>query len=119
MRALPTINPDDFWDYCYDTSDELIRREFGEDITHNVDKATIIEFAKRHPELRERYVKAKEQEGGEPYNLKADPSGYYQPYVVARGWTAANLLAFNDRLGFGFVGCHLAIHETIQKLRGK
>jgi hypothetical protein len=92
LRALPTINPDDFWDYCYDTSDEVIRREFGDDITRNVDKATIIGFAKRHPDLRERYVKAKEQEGGEPYNLKTDPNGYYQPYVGARGWAATNLL---------------------------
>jgi hypothetical protein len=42
LRALPTINPKDFWDYCFDTSNELLRREFGEEITRQVDKRTIV-----------------------------------------------------------------------------
>ncbi|QHO76521.1 hypothetical protein ACH79_31780 [Bradyrhizobium sp. CCBAU 051011] len=92
LRALPTINPSDFWDYCFDTQNETIRREFGNDITRNVDKATIIDLARRHPELREKYVKAKETEGSEPYNLNTDPHGYYQPYLVARGWAGKNIV---------------------------
>jgi hypothetical protein len=92
LRALPTINPHDFWDYCYDVENELLRREFGKDITRHVDKATIVRLAMEHPDLRERYVKSKEQIGGEPYDLRADPSGFYQPYLVARGWANNNLL---------------------------
>ncbi|MGL3208071.1 hypothetical protein [Bradyrhizobium sp. BR 1433] len=92
LRSLPTINPADFWDYCFDTQNETIRREFGSDITKNVDKATIIDLARRHPELREKYIKAKEVEGSEPYNLRTDPHGYYQPYLAARGWAGNNLI---------------------------
>jgi len=92
LRSLPTINPNDFWDFCFTNSNDTIRREFGNEITRNVDKRTIVDFAKRHPELRERYVKSKEVEGGEPYDLRADPSGFYQPFLGARGWSANNLL---------------------------
>jgi hypothetical protein len=92
LRALPTINPADFWDYSFSNDNDTLRREFGDEISRNVDKATIVAFAKRHPELRERYVKSKEVEGGEPYDLQADPSGFYQPFLRARGWTSKNLL---------------------------
>jgi hypothetical protein len=68
----------------------LIRREFGEEITRNVDKATIVKFAKQHPELRERFVRKKEHDGSEPYDLKKDRSGYYQPYLAAFGWANQN-----------------------------
>ena len=86
LRPLPTINPDDFWGYCYETETALLRREFGEEITSNVDKETIVKFARDHPELRERYVKTKEREGGEPYNLRTDPEGFYQPFLGGMGW---------------------------------
>jgi hypothetical protein len=91
LRALPTINARDFWDFCFDTSNELLRREFGDEITRNVDKTTIVSFAKKHPELRKRYVKSKEVTGGEPYDLNDDPNGYYQPYLNASGWANAHL----------------------------
>jgi hypothetical protein len=60
LRPLPTINPDDFWGYCYDTQTELLRRQFGSDITKRVSKEMIIEFAREHPDLRRRYIKTKE-----------------------------------------------------------
>jgi len=92
LRPLPTINPDDFWGYCYETESDLVRREFGKDITSRVDKETIVELARRHPELRERYVKAKEHEGGEPYDLRADPEGFYQPFLGGVSWADRNAL---------------------------
>jgi hypothetical protein len=63
LRPLPTINPDDFWGYCYDAEPELIRQQFGEDITRHVDKEKIVQLAREHPDLRERCVRSKEQEG--------------------------------------------------------
>lgn len=92
LRSLPTINANDFWDYCYDTQNELIRREFGDEITHNVDKATIVKFARKHPELRKQYVGVKEERGSEPYDLKTDPSGFYRPYLGAQTWASQNPL---------------------------
>jgi len=95
LRPLPTINPDDFWGYCFATENELVRREFGNDITGHVDKQTIVKLARAHPNLRERYVKSKEVEGGEPYNLRADPEGFYQPYIDGYGWGAKNPFVVN------------------------
>lgn len=90
LRPLPTINPDDFWGYCYDTEIEVLRRKFGEEITRHVDKEMIVEFARENPSLREKYVRSKEVEGGESYDLRADPIGFYQPYIDALGWAETN-----------------------------
>lgn len=92
LRALPTINSEDFWDYCFSNHNDTIRREFGDEISRNVDKASIVELAQKYPDLRRRYVRSKEIEGSEPYDLRADTSGYYQPYLGARGWSSNNLL---------------------------
>jgi hypothetical protein len=40
LRRLPTINPDDFWDYCYTNENETLRLQYSADITKNVDKPT-------------------------------------------------------------------------------
>jgi len=114
LRPLPTINPEDFWGYCYDTQTETIRREFGEEITRHVDKKTIIEFARKHPDLRERYVKNKENEGSEPYNLRTDPSGYYQPYLGAFSWADRN--KFKAKIG-SKDDVYTAVHDFIGRFK--
>jgi hypothetical protein len=92
LRPLPTINPVDFWGFCYEVAPETLRQQFGEEITRNVDKEKIIALAREHPELRERYVRNKEQEGGEAYNLRSDPEGYYQPFLGGAGWARQHAL---------------------------
>jgi hypothetical protein len=86
LRRLPTINPADFWDYCYDNHNEVIRQRYGEDIARNVDKPTIIDLARAQPDFREEYLKEKEAEGGVPYDLEVDPNGLYQPAAQASEW---------------------------------
>ncbi len=63
LRDLPTISSGNFWDYCYSNENETLRNDFGVDITRNVDKKTITDFARRHSDLRQRFIEHTEQEG--------------------------------------------------------
>lgn len=56
IRDLPTISAADFWNYCYDNENDLLRTDFSYDITRNVDKKTIVNFARKHPDLRQKYL---------------------------------------------------------------
>lgn len=80
LRSLPTINPDDFWEYCYTNENETLRIEYSADVTRRVDKRTIVSFARRHPEIRSHYVGAVEERQPQPYDLERDPKGLIQWY---------------------------------------
>lgn len=88
LRPLPTINPDDYWSYCYSAHSGLVAEMFGDDITNRVDKETIIDFAKAHPETRSQYVKEKEEEGTEPYDFPNDPKGFIKWYKATADFVA-------------------------------
>jgi hypothetical protein len=95
LRPLPTINPDEFWNYCYDNDLDLLRRMFGEDISRQVDKKSIIELAQKHPQLRKDYVAQLEDEGAQPYDLADDPRGVYIWYEATKDWVDNNPRAFS------------------------
>jgi hypothetical protein len=90
LRQLPTMNADDFWDYCYTNENELLRREFSDDIKKNVDKATIIEFAKQHSDIRKHYQDYIEGEPITPYNLLKDERGYHKWYDASARYCMAH-----------------------------
>lgn len=80
LRDLPTISADAFWDFCYTNENETLRNDFGADITRNVDKKTIIDFARKHPELRAEFLKQVEYEGAKPYDYSEDRRGLVKWY---------------------------------------
>lgn len=80
LRDLPTISPEEFWDYCWSNENELLRSELGEDITKRVNKHEIIEVARRHPELRQEFVGAAEVQGSKPYDVREDRAGHTRWY---------------------------------------
>lgn len=84
IRELPTITADDFWDYCYVNENEVLRIEFGQDITSKVDKETIINFARKHPEVRQRYIQEVESGEPTPYDFVADRKGYIRWHEAAQ-----------------------------------
>jgi hypothetical protein len=86
LRRLPTINPDDFWDFCYDNHNDVLRQRYGDDIKRHVDKITIVDLARAHPDFRSQFMRRKEAEGGVPYDLDRDPNGLYQPAAEASRW---------------------------------
>jgi hypothetical protein len=92
LRSLPTIDAQDFWEYSYSNENETLRREYSQDVTKRVDKETIVSFARRHPEIRSRYVDYREQTGSEPYNYVRDPQGLVKWYDASASFCATNPL---------------------------
>jgi hypothetical protein len=90
LRRLPTINPGNFWDYCYDNHNDTLRQRYGDDITRNVDKQTIVDLARALPRLRAQYIRIKESEGSPAYDIDRDPNGIYQPAAQAFRWARAH-----------------------------
>ena len=95
LRSLPSIDPDDFWQYCYDNENETLRDEYSADITRHVDKKTIIAFARRHPEFRMGYLQHLETNPPSPYDFETDPRGLYQWYDTALAFCASHPLAIS------------------------
>lgn len=92
LRDLPTINTDDFWDYSWSNENQVIRTEFSHDITKNVAKKEIVDFARRHPEIRYRYIMFREEYPPDPYNFQRDPKGLVNWYEATRQFCADNPL---------------------------
>jgi len=92
LRQLPTINLDEFWDYAFDNENETLRNDFSYDIQKNVKKDVIIEFAKRHPEIRDRFIKATEKSPPNPYDFSRDSKGFVRWYSASRNYCKAKPL---------------------------
>lgn len=95
LNDLPTVNADDFWDYCYSNHNEIIRDEYGSDISRNVSKTEIVKLARRHPELRRAYLRDLENHPPPPYNLGKDPLGVYRWYDATREYVEAHPHSFS------------------------
>lgn len=75
LRTLPSINADDFWDYCWNNENETIRRDFNYDVSRNVSKSKIVQIARNHPEFRSAYLKHREGNPTKPYDFYKDSEG--------------------------------------------
>jgi hypothetical protein len=95
LDTLPTLTPDEFWNYCYDNRNELLRAEFGQDISRNVNKSEIIELAKGHPELLRKYVHYQERHRPTAYNIRRDEKGLVRWYEASKQYVAKKPLAIH------------------------
>ncbi|QFT63784.1 hypothetical protein [Roseivivax sp. THAF30] len=102
LRPMPTLNPSDFWGYCFDQNSDELRAEFGEEITRNVKKEVILEKALNDYGSVEDFVGFLERIGGTPYNLEKDPKGLIRWYYATKSFVARNpiSLEFSDKKGF-------------------
>jgi hypothetical protein len=114
LRDLPTVNADDFWDYCWSNENDEIRTEFSHDITKRVSKHEIIAFARRHPEIRQRYMRFREQHPATPYNFYKDPRGLVRWYSETAEYcrTSPLLLQISSESDFLF-----AVNQMVQRFR--
>ena len=92
LRDLPSISADDFWDYCWSNENQILRDDYSADITKNVDKKTIVEFARKHPEVRARYINKVEKRSPKGYDFKKDKKGLVQWYYAASQFCLNNPL---------------------------
>lgn len=98
LRPMPTLNPDDFWGYCYDQNAQELRTELGEEISRNVNKDVILEKALLDYASVEEFVAFLERVGGAPYDLESDPKGLVKWYHKTKEFVQENpvSLAFRD-----------------------
>lgn len=75
LRDLPTIDPSEFWEFCYTNDNETLRDEFNLDVASRVSKSTIVRMARKHPNLRREYICQKEKSAPEPYDFRRDSKG--------------------------------------------
>lgn len=102
LRTLPTIEADDFWEYCYHNENDLLRARFGEDISKRVRKYDIVEIARQYPHVRGKYIAFREESGSEPYDVGKDTQGVYSWYEEAKRYCASHPrpLAFDSPESF-------------------
>lgn len=73
LRHIPTVSPEDFWDWSYTNHGEQLRAEFNYDIGRRVDAREIIRLARRRPEWVRQYVRQFEEERPSAYRFDTDP----------------------------------------------
>jgi hypothetical protein len=95
LKSLPTINSDDFWDFCYTNENDVIRNEFNYDVAKNVSKKDIIELARRHPEVLNRYLNNVEERPARPYNFERDEQGLVNWYKASGSYVQSHPLSFD------------------------
>ena len=86
LRDLPTISSDTFWGYCRENENDQIRTDFNVDISQGVKKSDIIQFAREHPRIRQKYIRAMEKKKPDPYNLTRDKNGIVGWYKASKDY---------------------------------
>lgn len=114
LRHLPTIEPDDFWEYCYYNENDILRARYGEDVSRRVDKHSIVEIARENPDARKRYIDYREKEGSVAYNFLRDPSGLYGWYDETKKFCDGNPITLNFNTDESFQAFVLELIETFK-----
>lgn len=96
VRSLPTINAEDFWSYCSTNKNEVIRNDFGFDITSRVNKKDIVDLARRRPDVVREYLRDVETREGEPYDFEKDRDGLVGWYLPTKDYCAQNPLVLDS-----------------------
>ena len=89
LNDLPTLNADDWWDHY---ENEELRDDLNYEIMGRVNKATIIEVARLHPESVRQWTIDKEAEQVSPYDFSKDPKGVWQWDPVTQSFTQSHPL---------------------------
>lgn len=77
LRKLPTIDANDFWDFCWNNKNEELRDQLNINIKENLRKSDIVDLAKKNRTWVEEYSKYKEGTTPKPYDFSKDESGVY------------------------------------------
>jgi len=93
LRHLPSVDVENFWDYCYSNENDIIRAQFGADIKKKVDRKTMFEAA-RKSELRRAYLESLKDKNADPYDLYNDPDIRRKWYELGKDYCSKNLFQF-------------------------
>lgn len=88
LDDLPQLNADDWFDY---NSSEL-RDDYNLDVNERLNKTSIVEAARAHPELVKRWSEAASDREATPYDVDRDPAGLHNWLALAREFAKNNAL---------------------------
>lgn len=94
LRELPTVDPDDFWNYAWSNENEQLRGDFNYDLAKNVPARLKARLARQNPDAAMRYLRALEANPKPPYDLARDPALRNRWYEGGRDLAASNPLSF-------------------------
>ncbi len=96
LRELPTINSDDFWNYCWDNKNEELRDQYSIEVKGGVRKRELIELARQNKKWVLEYEDFLKKTGSKPYDIVKDSAGLYQWINYTEEYTQENKLKKTD-----------------------
>lgn len=86
LRELPTLNPNDWFDY----SETTLRDDMNLTVMENVNSREIVRLARSRSELIREWTKARENRPAAPYDVDRDPKGYHNWDMLAMRFVSAH-----------------------------
>lgn len=90
LRELPTINPDDFWNYCWDNSNEELREQYSIEVKSGIRKSDLIQIARQNRDWVNSFESFLKKQGSCPYDIIKDSRGLYQWVNYTEKYTSEN-----------------------------
>lgn len=101
LRELPTLNPDDWFDY----SESILRDDMNLTVMENVNSKEVVRLARYRSGLIREWTKAREGQPAQPYNVDRDPKGFHNwNKLAARFVTTRPISPHHGEEIHGFVG---------------
>lgn len=92
LRELPTLNPDDWFDY----SETTLRDDMNLTVMENVNSKEIVRLARHRAELIREWTEDREGEPARPYDVDRDPKGYHNWDMLAASIVSARPISPQD-----------------------
>ena len=107
LRELPVLNADDWFEFY---ENEMLREDVNYELMRDVDKKTIIQIAREHPEMVRNWTEASEKREASAYDFARDPKGVWGWDKATSSFTEANPLVIPPPGSFGdFLGITASI----------
>jgi len=104
LNKLPEIISSDFGDYLISFENERLRNDFNYNIAKKMDKKTIVEIARKAPDIVEKYIKRKEElSDPKAYDFFNDPENHRKWHDIGKIYTENNPITLtlpNDNQDF-------------------
>lgn len=92
LRELPTLNPDDWFDY----SETTLRDDLNLTVMENVNSKEIVRLARTRAELIREWTKDREGQAARPYDVDRDPKGFHNWNRLAASFVSSHPISAQD-----------------------
>lgn len=115
LRTLPTIEPEDFFEYIWDAKNDDMRNEFNYEIKERISKKDIIKIARKKRFWVRDYLQYQEGHAAPiPYDLERDAKGIYKWARAASNFASASPVSLFANNENEFAACIKTIIEQFK-----